>query len=83
MIVFVENLTIVTVFVDNLTIVTAFGNNHATVFVDNLAIVIVRGQPRYCGRVVVVVVDTFFSVDRCWAVGPCVVIGSHGVFIGC
>ena len=57
MIVFVDNLTIVTVFVDNLTIVTVFGNNHATVtvFVDNLAIVIVRGQPRYCDRVVVVV----------------------------
>ena len=60
MIVFVDNLTIVTVFVDNLIIVTVFGNNHVTVtvFVDNLAIVIVRGQPRYCDRVVVVVSET-------------------------
>ena len=66
MIVFVDNLTIVTVFVDNLTIVTGFGNNHATVFADNLAIVIVRGQPRYCDRVVVVVVVSETIQTESW-----------------
>ena len=56
---FVDILALMIVFVDNLTIVTVFGNNHATmtVFVDNLTIVIVHGQPRYCDRVVVVVVS--------------------------
>ena len=68
MIVFVGNLTIVIVFVDNLTIVTVFGNNHATVFVDNLAIVIVRGQPRYCDRVVVVVVSETIQLET-WTLG--------------
>ena len=59
------------VFVDNLTIVTVFGNNHATVtvFVDNLAIVIVRGQPRYCDRVVVVVVSETIQPET-WTLSP-------------
>ena len=47
MIVFLDNLTIMTVFVDNIAIMV--------VFVDKLAIVIVREQPRYCDRVEVVV----------------------------
>ena len=48
--VFGDNLAIMVVFLDNITIVT--------VLVDNIATVIVRGQPRYCDRVVVVVSET-------------------------
>ena len=53
--VFDDNLAIMIVFLDNITIVTVFVDNIAIVivFVDKLAIVIVRGQPRYCDRVVV------------------------------
>ena len=56
---FDDNLAIMIVFLDNLTIVTEFVDNIAIVivFVGKLAIVIVRGQPRYCDRVVVVVVS--------------------------